>query len=34
MDFFSGPVVKNLVVNAGVTSSIPIPERFHMPPDS
>ena len=34
VDFLSGPVVKNLVVNAGIMSSIPVPERFHMPPDN
>ena len=30
-DFRSGPVVKNLPANAGDTSSIPGPGRFHMP---
>ena len=34
MDFLSGPVVKNLAVNAGVMGLIPVPERFHMPPDN
>ena len=29
-DFRGGPVVKNLPANAGDTSSIPGPGRFHM----
>ena len=33
-DFSVGPVVKNLLANAGDTGSIPVPRRVHMPPNS
>ena len=31
VDFAGGPVVKNLLANAGDTGLIPGPGRFHMP---
>ena len=30
-DFPGGPVIRNLLANAGDMGSIPGPERFHMP---
>ena len=31
LNFYGGPVVKNLPANAGDTGSIPDPARFHRP---
>ena len=33
-DVSVGPVVKNLLANAGDTGSIPVPRRVHMPLNS
>ena len=31
LNFYGGPVIKNLPINVGDMGSIPAPARFHMP---